>query len=128
MLSRARAATPITTPMRLLLKAKGIYNVRKASPAVVSAMRKHLGCSAASAEFNLIGENSIQVRRKLNRQLASELAAGTHVAAFAATCDLHDCPRADDIEGMIKSFPAWDAVDWDAPPVASGLDVGLWQA
>ena len=29
---------------------------------------------------------------------------------------------------MIRCFPALDSVDWDAPPVASGLDTGLWRA
>ena len=29
---------------------------------------------------------------------------------------------------MVRAYPAWDSIDWDAPAVSSGLDVGLWQA
>ena len=128
MLAAAKATRPIQQPLRELLKARGVYNARKASPAVCAAMAKHLTCSPQTAIFNLIGENSIQIKRKINKQLARELAEGSHDRAFAAMCDVHDCPRADDIEAMVASFPAWESIDWEAPAVTSGLDVGLWQA
>lgn len=128
MLAKSIQAPSCAVPLRQLLKVRGVYNVREAPESVAKAMVSQSHCSPSYAVFKLIGENSIQIRRKLNAQLARELAAGVRDAAFAETCDLHDCPRADDIESMIQSFPALDTVDWDAPAVASGLDTGLWRA
>ena len=110
MVAQARVATKISTPLHQLLRTRGIYNVRKAPPAVAQALLGSHKCSATEAVFNLVGENSMQVRRKLNKQLAFELANGTHGAAFTALYGLQDCPRADDIEAMIDSFPAWDNI------------------
>jgi len=118
MLQATKAAQPLRKPLRELLQARGVYNARKMPASVRRAMAKHLTCSPATAVFNLIGENSIQIRRRLNKQLAKELAEGSHDKAFAALCDMHDCPRADDIEAMVASYPAWDLIDWDAPEAA----------
>ena len=128
MLSSTIRAPYRKMPLRQLLQVRGVYNVRKAPTAVAEAMKRTAPCSPAYAVFKLIGENSLQIRSKLNKQLARELAAGVHEAAFAAICDLQAYPRADDIEGMVAAFPAWDAINWEASAVASGLDVGLWQA
>ena len=128
MLSASTPAPFCDVPLHRLLQVRGVYNVRKAPAAVAAALKQRSPCSPAYAVFNLIGENSLQIRGKLNKQLARELAAGTHDSAFAALCELPSYPRADDIENLVATFPSWDSINWDAPAVASGLDVGLWQA
>lgn len=128
MLEATRPVPPSTFRLESLLKTRGVYNARKASAPVLEAMLRDVDCSPAFASFDLIGRNSAQVRRDLNRRLAKELADGTHGAAFANLCDYESCPRADDIEGMVSAYPAMESVDWDEPAVPSGLDLGLWLA
>ena len=115
-------------PLSQLVQKRGVYNIRKAPASVLKSMLSQVHCRAESVQFSLNGQNSMQVRTKLRKQLASELAKGTHGLAFGALHGVDDRPRADEIEKMVASFPGIDRVDWDAAPVPSGLDVGLWQA
>ena len=49
------------TPLReLLAQVKGVYNVRKASPAVLKAMLVEVRCSHVTTSFKLIGEISFR--------------------------------------------------------------------
>ena len=128
MFQRTIEAPAAPVPLSSLLKAKGIYNVRKAPQAVLRSMMSEARCRADSVQFTLHGRNSMQLRTELRKQLAQELAEGTHGLAFADLPDVSDKPRADDLEGMIAAFPGLDRVDWDAEPVQSDLDTGLWRA
>ena len=119
-------AAPI--PLSTLLKARGVYNVRKAPAAVLKSMMSHAHCRPDAVQFTLHGKNSMQIRTELRKQLAQELAAGTHGLAFGELHGVDGRPRADDLEAMIASFPGYDRVDWSAEPVLSGLDTGLWRA
>ena len=122
---KAKAA-PV--PLSQLLKPRWVYNVRKAPPAVLKSMMSQAYCRPDSVQFTLHGKNSMQLRTELKRQLARELAAGTHGLAFTDLPDVADKPRADDLEGMVAAFPGLDRVNWDAEPVQSELDAGLWHA
>ena len=128
MFAATKAADRAPVPLGRLLKARGVYNVRKAPAAILKSMQSQVFCRAESVSFSLNGKNSMQIRTELRKQLAQELAEGTHGLAFAAMHGVNDKPRADEIEKMIASFPGLDKVDWSAPPVPSGLDVGLWKA
>lgn len=128
MVDAARPAPAGSFKLPMLSATRGVYNARKAPASVLKAMLKRVDCSPAYTTFNLIGKNSMQIRRDLNVQLARELAEGTHGAAFAKLVECDARPRADDIEAMVATYPALASVDWDEPAVASGLDVGLWQA
>ena len=129
MVAHASPAPASPQPLSTLLhNARGVYNIRRASRSVLRSLLSNTDCSSARANFALAGRNSLQIRRAVNKQLAQELAQGTHGAAFAhlyATCDR---PRADELEKMIATFPGYDDVNWDAPAVTSGLDIGLWRA
>lgn len=129
MVHASRVVQQSPFPLSRLLRARGIYNVRKAPASVLRALLVHTGCAATHAQFDLRGQNSVQIRRDLNQRLAQELADGTHGAAFVNLCALDERPRADDLERMVATFPGGlDAVDWSAPAVGSGLDVDLWKA
>ena len=92
------------------------------------SLMSNTDCSSARANFTLTGRNSLQIRREVNAQLTKELAApGTHGPAFTQLYSTSDRPRADEIEKMVAAFPGHDSIDWDAPDVASGLDIGLWR-
>ena len=124
--SRSAPAAPV--PLTKLVRARGVYNIRRAPEAIVRTLLSQVDCSSAFANFNLAGKNSIQIRNQLRSQLAHELAEGIHDKAFAKMCSMDSRPRADDIEGMVAAFPGLDRVNWDAPDVQSGLDVGLWKS
>ena len=96
--------------------------MRVAPKHILDTLLSQVDCSSAYANFDLIGQNSIQIRNDLRRSLARELTEGTHDTAFTKLCALDMHPRADDIEGMVASFPRLDSVDWDAPAVQSGLE------
>ena len=128
MIHSTRQAPTAPVPLSRLLKARGVYNVRVAPTPILKTLLSQVSCSSAYANFDLLGKNSVQIRNELREALAHELAEGVHDTAFAKTCTLDRNPRADDIEGMIASFPGIEDVDWDAPYVQSGLDVGLWKA
>ena len=124
--TQATPAAPV--PIARLLKARGVYNVRKAPATVLKSMLSQVHCRSEAVKFSLHGRNSMQLRTELRRQLAKELAEGKHGLAFAAMHGVDEKPRADDIEGMVANFPGLDKVDWSAESVPSGLDVGLWKA
>ena len=87
-------------PVKLskLLKARGVYNVRKAPKVILDALLAQAHCRSESVDFTLHDKNSMQIRTELRKRLASELAAGSHEAAFKELYDLDDRPRADDLE------------------------------
>ena len=128
MLAATRPAPAGSFRLKSLPETRGVYNARKVSAAVLRSMLPTVNCSPAFASFKLVGKNSIQIRKELNARLAKGLAEGTHDAAFAKLYEFDDRPRADDIEAMVASYPAWHSIDWDEPSVTSGLDIGLWQA
>ena len=128
MFHRTIEAPVAPVKLETLLKARGVYNVRKAPPAVLKSMMSQARCRADAVQFTLHGRNSMQLRTELRKQLAQELAAGTHGLAFADLPENFDRPRADDLEGMIAAFPGFDRVNWDAESVKSDLDTGLWRA
>ena len=128
MFEATKAAEKAPIPLGRLLKARGVYNVRKAPRAVLKSLQSQVYCRSESVSFSLHGKNSMQIRTELRKQLAKELAEGTHGLAFAAQRGVNDKPRADDIERMVATFPGLDKVDWSASSVPSGLDVGLWHA
>ena len=84
--------------------------------------------SSTFVNFDLMGKNSIQIRNELRKSLAHELTTGVHDKSFAKMFELDLPIRADDIEGMITSFPVLDRINWDAPTVSSVLKPDLWYA
>ena len=63
----SRKTTPISAPLRQLLITRGVYNVREAPASVAQTLLGTHHCGATEAVFNLMGENSMQVRRKPNK-------------------------------------------------------------
>ena len=127
MFQRTIETTAAPVKLEKLLQARGVYNVRKAPPAVLKSMMSQSRCRADAVQFTLHGRNSMQLRTELRKQLAKELQEGTHGLAFADSPENYDRPRADDLEGMIAAFPGLDKVNWDAESVKSDLDAGLWR-
>ena len=129
MVGGARKAPPRRfTVQQMLRKSKHVYNIRKAPPEVVAAMRAQQGCSDAELNFPLAGKSSSQIRRALRKALAKALANKVKKVAFAKDVAFDDRPRADELEKMVASFPGLDKIDWKAKPVKSGINCPLWKA
>ena len=129
MVGGARRAAPRNfTIKKMLRKCKYVYNVRKAPPEVVKAMREHDGCSEAELNFPLAGKSSRQIRRALRKALAKALAAKEKKVAFAKDLAFDDRPRADNLEEMVATFPGLHKIDWKAKSVKSGINCGVWKA
>lgn len=110
-----------------LRQAKGVYNWRRASPAVMQAMLMFAQCVQACADVPLEGRSSVSVKRELRDRLVRSLSEGKKEKAFAKQCGCSAAPRVDELEELLRSYPGWDSVDWDEKPVRSGLNVDLWK-
>ena len=110
-----------------LCRSRGVYNWRRASAHVTACMLTLVQCISVCAQVPLIGKSSVSIRAELRERLNASLASHRGERAFEKCCGLSSCPRVDDLEGMVRSFPGWHQVDWDAHPVDSGINSALWR-
>ena len=127
MVRKARRASTRSFSGRDVRSARGVYNWRRASFAVIQAMLILVQCTNVVAEIPLAGRSSVHIRTELRSRLAASLAKGERAVAFAKECGFQHKPRADDPEAMINAFPGKDSIDWGADPVKSGLNTELWK-
>ena len=106
----------------LLKSNKHVYNVRRAPEAVVQQLKTQCGCSNANADLPLKEKSLYQVRKDLRRRLAESLASGRREVAFAKQFSFDDGRRA---ERMVFSYPTFEAIDWDAPPIDSDINCDM---
>ena len=129
MVAGVRKAAPRKFSVKQMLrKNKFVYNVRKASEEVVKILMQQTQCSNAELEFELKGKTCAQIRRELRKSLAEALRSHADKLAFAKELGTDARPRADELEKMVAAFPGLDQINWDAKPVESGINCGLWKA
>jgi hypothetical protein len=117
-----------SVPIDELLKRKRVVDVRAATAASMQAFSKWSGCAHTAVKFNIAGRTTASIQRHLRKRLTEAMQLGDDTPAFVGMVDAFDTPRCDDLEEMVASMPGSGDVNWDAPPVQSGLDVDLWQA
>ena len=107
---------------------RGVYNWKRASPHVIACMLAMTQCVSVHADVPLVGKSTVSIKAELRKKLAQSLAAGGDAKAFEKPEGYSFAPRVDDLEALIHSFPAKDAIKWNASPVGSGINTSLWQA
>ena len=128
MVAGARKAAPRKFSVKKLLrKNRYVYNVRKASKEIIERLMSQTQCSSADLDFVLKGKTCAQIRKELRKALAEALQTHADKRAFEKELGMDGRPRADELEKMVAEFPGLDQIDWDAPPVESGINCDLWR-
>ena len=112
---------------RHLRSSRGVYNWRRVSHDVILCMFALVQYTSVMADLPLLHKSSVAVKRELKQILAYSLQSNAMEKAFAKDCGFSGVPRADDPEALMNSFPRRDAVNWDAKPVCSGINVATWK-